>query len=74
MSCDLIKERHCSKINGRTCVDSSTQRGNIPRDYASSPTTSFEALMNTLVVDAYKFCDVVLFDVPGVYLNADIPN
>ena len=30
--------------------------------------------METLVVDAYEGRDVAIFDVPGAYLNEDIPD
>ena len=30
--------------------------------------------MENLVMDSYKCQDAVIFDVPGVYLNTDIPN
>ena len=30
--------------------------------------------MTTLVLDAFQGCDFAIFDVPGAYLNADIPN
>ena len=37
-------------------------------------TISLEALMATLVVDAYEGQDVAIFDVPGAYLNADMTD
>ena len=30
--------------------------------------------MDTLVVDTYEGRDVVIFDVPGAYLNVDMPD
>ena len=33
-----------------------------------------EALLSSLIVDVYEGRDVAIFDVPGAYLNADIPE
>ena len=41
---------------------------------ASSPTIYVEALMETLVVYAYEGQNVAIFDVPGVYFNAYMPD
>ena len=37
-----------------------------------SPTVSLEVLFNVLLIYAYKGREVDIFDVPGVYLHADI--
>ena len=60
-------------MKGCTCADRSTQRKYVPRDKASPPTLSFEALMVILLINAYKECDIAIFDVPGAYLHAKIP-
>ena len=70
---NLIKEKRCSKIKGRTCDGVST-KGYILREDASSPTISLEAIITTLVVDAYEGQDVVIFDVTGSYLNSGMPD
>ena len=46
----------------------------MPREDASSPIISLEALMATLAVDAYEGRDITTVDVPGDYLNVDITN
>ena len=71
---NLIKDKQCSKIKGQKCDGGSTLRGYIPMKDALLLTISLEALMATLVVDAYEGQDVTIFDVPGAYLNADIPD
>ena len=69
-----VKEKRCGKIKEKTCADGSAQRGYIPREEASLPNISLEALMATLVVGAYEFQYVAIFYVPGEYLNADMSD
>ena len=71
---NLIKEKRCGRIKGRTCADGRPQRAYVPREEATSPTVSMEALMATLVIDAKEQRDVAIFDVPGAYLHADMPD
>jgi len=71
---NLIKEKRCGKIKGRTCADGSSQRKYVPREEASSPTIALESLMVLLMINAHEERDVVIFDVPGAYLHADIGN
>ena len=71
---NLIKEKRCGIIKGRTCADGSSQRAYIPREEATSPTVSMESLIATLIIDAKEQRDVAVFDVPGAYLNADMPE
>ncbi len=71
---NLIKEKRCGKIKGRTCADGRPHRTIIPREEAKSPTLSLEALIATLVIDAKEDRDVATFDVPGAYLHADLPK
>ena len=46
----------------------------IPREDTSSLTIPLEELMVILVVNAYEGQYVAIYDVPGEYLNADIPD
>jgi KUP system potassium uptake protein len=71
---NLIKEKRCGKIKGRTVADGRPQRDYIPREEATSPTVSTESLMASLVIDAFEGRDVAIFDIPGAYLNADMPD
>jgi len=71
---NLIQEKRSGKIKGRTCADRSKQKRYLKEgESIASPTVSLEALMATLVIDAYEGRDIVTFDVPGAYLHADIP-
>ena len=71
---NLIKIKRDGKVKGRTCADGSTQRKYVPREEASSPTLSLEALMAILLINAYEERDTAIFDVPGAYLHAKIPD
>ena len=71
---NLIKEKRDGHIKGRTCANGSTQRSYIPREEASSPTVSLEALLSLFIIFAYEKRATAVFDVPGAYLHADIPE
>ena len=71
---NLIKEKRCGKLKGRTCADGSTQRKYFSKEKTSSPTVSTDALMLSIIIDAYEKRDVATADVVGAYLNADMPD
>ena len=71
---NLIKEKRCGRVRGRTCADGRSQRAYVPREEAASPTVSTEALLATLLIDAKEQRDVAVFDVPSAYLHADMPD
>ena len=65
----LIKEKRCGKIKGRTCADGRKQRDYISRDEAKSPTVSQEALILSCVTDAHGGRVVVTAEVPGAFYH-----
>ena len=69
---NLIKEKRCGKIKGRTCADGRPQRSMYQKHETSSPTASSDAIMLTLIVDAMEGRDVATADVAGAYLNAEM--
>ena len=72
---NLIKEKRCGKIKGRTCADGRPQRELYNKEQTSSPTAvSSDAIMLTLVVDALERRDVATADIAGAYLNADVDD
>ena len=71
---NLIKLKRCGKVKGRTCADGSVQRGYISKEDSSSPTISLQALFATWIIDSIEDRKVQTFDVPGVYLHAEIPE
>ena len=71
---NLIKEKRNGDIKGRTCANGKQQIRYIKKNETSSPTVALESLFMTLCIDAHENRDVAVFDVPGAYLNAYIPD
>ena len=71
---NLIKEKRCGKIKRHTCADGGPQRAYTPREEASTSTISLKSLMELLLIDAHKERDVAIFDIPGAYLHAKLPD
>lgn len=66
----MIKEKRNGNLKGRACADGRTQRGYIPKDESTSPTVSLDALLLSLMCDAYEERDVATADVAGAFLKA----
>ena len=50
----LMKEKQCGKVKGQTCSNRSKQRNYMSKDINfSSPTTSLESILMTLIFDAW---------------------
>ena len=72
---NLIKEKRDGSIKGRSCANGSKQRKYLKEgESVASPTVSTEANLSTLVVDAFEGRDVAVYDVPGAFLQSDIPD
>jgi hypothetical protein len=71
---NLIKEKRSGELKGRSCADGSSQRNLYTKEETASPTISTDALMLTLMVDAYEKRDVATADVVGAYLHASMPD
>ena len=71
---NLIKEKRSGKLKGRTCANVRPQRCYITKEDASSPTIYLEYSFTSLIVTVHEGRDVVIFDVPREYLNADMPE
>ena len=71
---NVIKQKRCGKIKGRTCADGRPQRNLYDKSETSSPTASADAIMLTLIVDALERRDVATADVAGAYLNANMDD
>ena len=67
---NLIKEKRDGNLKGRTVADGSVQRGLYDKSETTSPTVSNDALMISVIVDAYERRDVAVADVAGAYLKA----
>ena len=72
---NLIKDKHCGNIKGRTCENGSKQRNYLKLDESvSSPTCSTKPLMETLVIYAMEKRYVAIFYVPGAFLKTALPS
>ena len=72
---NLIKEKRTGKLKGRTCANGSKQHLYLKEDErVASPTVSIESLITTMIIDAFEGRDSAIFDVPGVYLHAYMPE
>jgi hypothetical protein len=70
---NLIKEKRTGELKGRSCVSGSVQRKYLGKDDSvSSPTSSLESLISTLIIDVYEQRDVAFFDIPGAFLQAKL--
>ena len=69
---NLIKEKRCGKLKGRTCADGRSQRGLYTKEQTASPTVSTDSLMLSLMIDALEQRDVATADVAGAYLHAEM--
>ena len=71
---NLIKEKRCGKIKGRTVADGRKQRAIYSKEEITSPTVSTDALLMSLVIDAIEKRFVANGDVPGAYLQTFMPD
>ena len=71
---NFVKDKRCGKIKGRTCANWSKQRTYLKLDESVySPTCLNEALMSTLVIDDMDQGYIAIFDVPGYFIQTEIP-
>ena len=72
---NLIKDKRCGNIKGRTCANGNKQRKYLKEgETVASPTVSTEALFTTMIIDIFEGRDVAIFDVPNAYLHAKMPQ
>ena len=68
----FLKRKRCGKVKGRGCADGRKQRAYITKEDSTAPTVSTEAVFLTAVIDAMEGRNVVVLDVPGAFMQADI--
>jgi hypothetical protein len=68
----FLKEKRDRTIKGRACADRRKQCETSTPGAVASPTVSLEAVLITATIDAYEERDVVIVDVPGAFLSADM--
>ena len=71
---NLIKKKRTGSVKGRMCANGAPHRKFFPREEARSPTLSLEALIVSFTIDAHERRKVTVFDVPGAYLQTDLPK
>jgi hypothetical protein len=67
---NLIKEKRDGVLKGRTVADGRAQRSLYPKSQTASPTVGTDALLLSIMIDAYENRDVATADVVGAYLKA----
>lgn len=70
----FLKKKRCGRIKGRGCADGRKQRAYMSKDETSSPTVSTESLFLSCIIDADENRDVATVDIPGAFLQADLPE
>jgi hypothetical protein len=68
----FLNEKRDRHIKGRACADGRNQRENVTPGDASPPTVSLELVLIKAAVESYEVRDVVVVDVPGSFLSADM--
>ena len=68
----FLKRKRCGKIKGRGCADGRKQRAYITKEDSTAPTVSTEAVFLMAVIDAMEGRNVVVLDVPGAFMQAEI--
>ena len=72
---NLIKQKRCGKIKMRSCANGSEQWKYMKEgESVASPTLQLEALFLSLIIDVFEGRDVAIFDIPGAYLHAEMPE
>ena len=72
---NLVQYKDDGRVKWRTCANGSDQRKYLSEDESvSSPTMSTEAMIGTLVIDVFEERDIAIFDIPGAYLHAKMPE
>ena len=69
---DLIKEKRCGKIKGRTVADGRKQCDFYSKYKTSSPVLSLEGFLGTMAIDAAEERHIAIADVTGAFLKADM--
>jgi hypothetical protein len=70
----VIKEKRSGTIKGRIVANGNAQRSMYTKDETSSPTVSTDALMSSIMIDAYEHRDVATADVAGACLHVTMDD
>eukprot|EP00957_Ditylum_brightwellii_P007025 531497-Ditylum_brightwellii.AAC.1 len=70
----FLIEKRDGTVKARACANGSTQRSYINKDEASSPTAATEAILITGVIETNQCCDIMVLDIPNVFVQTPIPE
>ena len=70
----FLKRKRTDVVKARGCEDGQPQREFISKDESSFPTVSTYALFISCAMDAVEGRQVVTYDIPGTFLQADWPE
>ena len=71
---NLIKEKKHGNIKGMTCANGIQQKGYLKEyEYVYYPKCMTESLISTLLIYTMEHRDEAVFDVPGYYLQTEMP-
>jgi hypothetical protein len=69
----FLKEKRDSLVMARMCADGRNQKdGTWLKQETTLPTVALESVFITAVIDAHEGRDVACFNIPGVFLHADV--
>jgi len=68
----FLKEKHDGSIKACGCANRGAQWQYTTKDEVISPTVSLEAMMYSCIIDAKEIRYVVVTDIPGAFLHADM--
>ena len=72
---NLIKKKKDGSIKGRTCINGSKQKEYLSEDESvAAPTQSLDGFLVTCMLDAREKRSVITFDVPGAFLQPEMPK
>ena len=66
----LIKEKQGGTLKGRSVADGRPQQYLYDRSETASPTVATDALLLTIIIDAYESRDIATANIAGAYLKA----
>jgi hypothetical protein len=70
----FLTQMRNNTIKACSCVNNSMQRSYIPKDKATSPMMATEAIIITSVIEAKQGYNVIMLDVPNVFIQMPIPE
>mgnify|MGYP000939170828 CR=1 FL=1 len=72
---NIVELKRDGRLKGRSCANGSKQRSYLTEyDSVASPTVSLEGIFTTLLIGAYEQRHHISFDVPGAFLQAEMPD